>query len=219
MIREKKSFEGFGERGRIDGRWAAKVRQQQLSQTLEINLTFHPELPSFLFCTPSHILAVLTWLCKVCLLKRRYALLRKQRQAEGLFVMTGKREKMVGKIVRPLKRCRTKKVSDFSVSIPLHSGHFRITPPMICCRQTWKVSNYCHSFTQTSGWNQMTSLIFADLLILRAVQIRDWPRRKTASVVLRKRPETYKHMLLFNWWSCLVAVGIMTVVCQEKRWK
>lgn len=69
--RKKKALWGLEKEG-IDGRRAAKVRQRQLSPTWEINLTFHPELPSFLFCTPSHIVAVLSWLCKVCLLKRRH---------------------------------------------------------------------------------------------------------------------------------------------------
>lgn len=136
----KKALRGL-EKGGIDGRWAAKVRQQQPSHTWEINLTFHPELPSFLFCTPSHIVAVLSCLCKVCLLKRRHWTPGETKTKRGAVVMSGKRQKMVCKIERPLKKSRTKKgENDFSVSIPLHGGHFIIVSPVISCHQTWKVS-------------------------------------------------------------------------------
>lgn len=49
--REKeRSFEGFGEKGGLMPDEQQKVRQQPMSLSWEINLTFHPELPPVLSC-------------------------------------------------------------------------------------------------------------------------------------------------------------------------
>lgn len=64
--RERERFDGICKKGWVDGRGAAKVRQQQrqISATWELNLTFHPKL-SLLFHTSSHTVAVSFRLCKV----------------------------------------------------------------------------------------------------------------------------------------------------------
>lgn len=110
VIRErwgKKALSSL-EKGGIYGRWAAKVRQQQLSLSLETNLTFHPELLYFLFCTPSHIVSLLSWICKVCPPKGRHCTPEETKAKIDAVVMSGKKQKMVCEIVRPLKRSRTK---------------------------------------------------------------------------------------------------------------